>query len=56
MECMKDKSAEGMSVAMIVGNLSCSFAWLFYGILLKDFFVYVSQMLYHYTQFSCCMT
>ncbi|XP_076101561.1 sugar transporter SWEET1-like [Mytilus galloprovincialis] len=44
MECMKDKSAEGMSVAMIVGNLSCSFAWLFYGILLKDFFVYAPNI------------
>lgn len=44
MECIKEKSSEGMSVAMIIGNLSCSFSWLFYGILLKDFYIYAPNI------------
>ncbi|XP_064610130.1 sugar transporter SWEET1-like [Liolophura sinensis] len=40
LDCIKQRSVADMSVAMLFGGLVCSALWLFYGMLLGDFFIY----------------
>ncbi|KAL5004623.1 hypothetical protein ScPMuIL_018079 [Solemya velum] len=43
-DCVRNQSASGMSLAMLYGGLLCAATWLLYGLLLKDFYIYAPNI------------
>lgn len=39
-DCMKKQSSANISVSMLIGGIACATMWLFYGLLLNDFYIY----------------
>ena len=42
-ENIRNKNADGMPLVMMLGSLSCSTCWLFFGMMLNDVNIYVSN-------------
>lgn len=44
-QCVQEKSVEGLSRSMLLGGLSCSLCWLIYGLMLGDFYIYAPNVI-----------
>ncbi|XP_033750506.1 sugar transporter SWEET1-like [Pecten maximus] len=44
-QCVQEKSVDGLSRSMLLGGLSCALCWLIYGLMLKDFYIYAPNVI-----------
>lgn len=41
---MQKKSSADISISMLIGGIACATMWLLYGLMLNDFYIYVSVL------------
>lgn len=51
--CVQTQSSESLSMSMLVGGFACCLAWLVYGIMLADFYIYVSMQACTFYSSTC---
>lgn len=41
---MQKQSSADISISMLIGGIACATMWLLYGLMLNDFYIYVSVL------------
>ncbi|XP_060073636.1 sugar transporter SWEET1-like [Ylistrum balloti] len=44
-QCVQERSTDGLSRSLLLGGLSCSVCWLIYGLMLEDFYIYAPNVI-----------